>query len=66
MWGCRFHWYQLPIRFRNAIMAAYRPGQELNKNPSPAYIEAAKAAREWIGKQRTHPWRQRQNNGGKL
>ncbi|HEV8503678.1 MAG TPA: hypothetical protein VGR63_19055 [Casimicrobiaceae bacterium] len=51
MWGCRAHWYQLPQRLRNRIWAAYVPGQEISKTPSPAYIDAAKAVQQWIAEQ---------------
>lgn len=47
-WGCRSHWYQLPLAHRLRISAAYVPGQEITKTPSRAYIEAARAAQEWI------------------
>jgi hypothetical protein len=48
MWGCTQHWFMLPISIRNNIWRTFRPGQELSKNPSGAYVEAAKMAREWI------------------
>jgi hypothetical protein len=48
LWGCRTHWFMLPIRLRNKIWAAYRPGQEENQNPSRRYVEAAREVREWI------------------
>lgn len=48
LWGCRAHWYALPLLIRRAIFQAYRPGQEVDKRPSPEYIAAAKAAQEWI------------------
>ncbi len=47
-WGCRAHWFKLPRAIRNAIWLAYRSGQEINKTPSAAYIEAARAAEVWI------------------
>jgi hypothetical protein len=53
MWGCRPHWYSLPITLRNAIWKAYVPGQERTGTPNRAYIEAARAAQEWIA--REHP-----------
>ncbi len=46
-WGCSRHWFRLPKRLRVAIWAAYRPGQEVDKQPSARYIEAAQRAREW-------------------
>lgn len=48
MWGCRPHWFTLPQDLRNRIWATYRPGQEINGTPSPAYIEAAEAVQRWI------------------
>jgi len=47
LWGCRGHWFLLPKRIRNAIWVAYVPGQEISKNPSVAYLGAARAAQEW-------------------
>jgi hypothetical protein len=41
MWGCKPHWFQLPKRLRDAIWAAYVPGQEITKTPSPEYIAVA-------------------------
>jgi hypothetical protein len=51
MWGCREHWFPLPKPIRDAIWRAYRPGQEEDGGVSAAYVEAAKAAREWIEEQ---------------
>lgn len=48
MWGCRPHWFKLPKPIRDAIWAAYRPGQEKTMDPSPRYLAAAKAAQDWI------------------
>ena len=48
MWGCRVHWFTLPLRIRNRIWATYVPGQEITKTPSRAYLDAAKEAQEWI------------------
>lgn len=47
-WGCKRHWYTLPPEIRRAIWDAYNPGQETSKDPSGAYITAAKRAQEWI------------------
>lgn len=54
MWGCKTHWYALPIELRNKIWFAYRPGQEIDKKPSAAYLAAAKEVQEWIEEQ--VPW----------
>lgn len=47
-WGCLRHWFTLPKELRDQIWRTYRPGQETDKRPSPAYIAAAKAAQDWI------------------
>ena len=47
MWGCRDHWYALPKSLRDRIWATYIPGQELRKDPSVEYLEAARAVRQW-------------------
>jgi hypothetical protein len=48
MWGCRPHWFALPKPIRDAIWRTYRPGQERDRQPSAAYIDAARQARDWI------------------
>jgi hypothetical protein len=48
MWGCLEHWRQLPLRLRIKIVSRYRKGQEITKDPSEAYVEAAMEARRWI------------------
>lgn len=48
LWGCRRHWFALPKAIRREIWRHYRKGQEITKDPSPQYIAAARAAREWI------------------
>lgn len=51
MWGCRKHWFMLPSHLRKRIWATYRPGQEVDKKPSPVYLAAALEARKWaLGK----------------
>lgn len=45
--SCRRHWFMWPKHIRDAIWAAYRPGQEITKTPSPAYLQAAQAAEAW-------------------
>lgn len=51
MWGCKPHWFQLPKPIRDRIWGTYREGQEITKDPSRAYMEAAKAAQDWIAQQ---------------
>lgn len=50
MWGCRQHWFKVPKRFRDAIWAAYVPGQEITKTPSQQYISVALEIQDWIKK----------------
>lgn len=51
LWGCRAHWYKLPKRLRDKIWATYRPGQEIDKNPSPEYLAVAREVQDWIATQ---------------
>jgi len=48
MWGCKEHWFALPPPIRTKIWRAYRMGQEIDGCPSREYLEAARAAQEWI------------------
>lgn len=48
MWGCKVHWFKLPRPIRAKIWRTFRPGQENDLKPSPAYLEAAKEAQAWI------------------
>lgn len=48
MWGCSSHWFKLPAEIRDMIWVTYRPGQEIDMNPSAAYLAAADAAQQWI------------------
>lgn len=48
MWGCYTHWLRLPKVLRDKIWAAYRPRQEIDKNPSAEYIAAANEVQQWI------------------
>lgn len=45
MFMCRSHWFRVPKELRDRIWALYRPGQELDKQPSRFYLEAARRAR---------------------
>lgn len=47
MWGCAQHWFRLPAHIRAEILRTYVRGQEERKDPSPEYLAAARAAREW-------------------
>jgi hypothetical protein len=41
---CGHHWAMVPRPLRNEVWATYRPGQEIDKRPSPEYLQAADAA----------------------
>lgn len=43
MFACAHHWFALPARLRSALMKVYRPGQEVDKQPSREYMDAAQA-----------------------
>jgi hypothetical protein len=38
----------LPADIRTRIWRTFRPGQEQTKTPSREYVEAARAAQDWI------------------
>lgn len=44
MFACKPHWFALPQKIRNAIWREYRPGQELDKNPSLRYLAVQQLA----------------------
>jgi len=48
MFMCKPHWYSLPKDMRDWIWATYRPGQEVTKDPSPEYLEAATACVQYL------------------
>jgi hypothetical protein len=50
---CRAHWFRLPKALRDGIWRAYRPGQENDKSPSPAWLDAWRAVKDWIASQPT-------------
>lgn len=41
---CVKHWYSVPAKLRAAIWGHYRPGQEIDKIPSKAYLAVAEEA----------------------
>ncbi len=55
MFMCRRHWYTLPKSMRDAIWAAYRPGQEVDKNPTVGYMEIAEACIDFVALKETKP-----------
>lgn len=48
MWGCKKHWFALPLVLRNRIWRAYRPGQEVDGTPSRDYVAVAREVQGWI------------------
>jgi hypothetical protein len=48
MWGCSRHWFMLPVELRAEIWRTYKPGQEITKTPSEAYLAAAHHVQDWI------------------
>ena len=46
-WGCLRHWWALPKTIRVRIWATYRRGQEVDKDPSAAYLAAALEAERY-------------------
>jgi TRAP-type C4-dicarboxylate transport system substrate-binding protein len=48
MFMCKDHWRRLPKRYRDAVWAAYVEGQEVRKDPTPEYLDAARQAIDWI------------------
>lgn len=47
-WACPAHWQRLPVALKERIRKTYRPGQERDKQPSQAYIEAAQEVHFWL------------------
>ena len=41
---CRKHWYKVPYELRVRVWQLYVRGQEVRKDPTPAYIKAASEA----------------------
>lgn len=48
MWGCKRHWFMVPVAVRNRIWATYRPGQCDDMRPSREYCLAARMAVEAV------------------
>jgi hypothetical protein len=48
---CPRHWFMLPRATRDAVWDVYVPGQELRMDPSPEYLEVARAAINWLAAQ---------------
>lgn len=41
---CRRHWFMVPRLIQIAVWTAYRKGQEVDKRPSEAYMDAYRRA----------------------
>jgi hypothetical protein len=54
-WGCREHWHLLPNHIRAWIGRAYRAGFQTGRHPSPSYLDAHRAALDWIREQAQEP-----------
>ena len=52
MFMCKPHWFALPKSYRDAIWAHYRPGQEIDKDPSLEYLGAAMSAVNYLAGRR--------------
>lgn len=44
MFMCRRHWYMLPKTLRDAVWAAYVPGQEQRMDPTEHYLDVTRRA----------------------
>lgn len=44
MFMCLRHWRLVPKALKDAVWAAYEPGQEERMDPTPEYMVAARAA----------------------
>lgn len=47
LWGCSTHWFTLPRGLRARVWRTYRPGQEVDKDPSAAYLAVADEVQRW-------------------
>lgn len=47
-WGCNPHWRALPNDLRAWIGRAYRVGSITDTHPTDAWLEAHRAALQWI------------------
>ena len=45
---CHRHWRMVPERLQARVWATYRAGQEIDKRPSRAWLEAAETAIEAV------------------
>lgn len=45
---CKHHWFALPDRLRAAVWRTYRPGQETRGGATKEYVEAVRAAQDYL------------------
>lgn len=45
---CRRHWRMVPRSLQDAVWATYVIGQEARKDPTAEYLEAARAAIDYV------------------
>lgn len=64
MWGCKYHWFKLPMNLRAKIWRTYVPGQEITKTPSPEYLAVANEVQKWIANY-VKTLREKEINNGK-
>ena len=48
---CRKHWFMVPKALRDEVWRTYRRGQEVTKDPSREYLDAADAAIKYVATQ---------------
>ena len=53
---CLRHWRMLPTRLQIRVRATYRPGQEIDKRPSEAYLVAQREAVEYVAIREMATW----------
>lgn len=51
MWGCKAHWFKLPLLLRSKIWRTYQSGQEISKTPSTEYLAVTREVQDWIAAQ---------------
>lgn len=47
-WGCRYHWFKLPMALRHKLWLAYQIKQEETQKPSREYVGIAREIQDWI------------------
>lgn len=45
---CRRHWYMVPSELRQRLWRVYVSGQEVRKDPTPAYIQVARECQQAV------------------